>query len=164
MAEAKYWRAPEVKEIADKLIPLYHSHLQDFAVRMDYVFTDKTPKPTAKDAFGSCKKISGLNSFLAGNPDSDAFFVIVVPKEIWDVMPDDKKEPLVDNLLCYAQAEAKQQKDDGDGDSDMETDNPVKLSNNTPDVVEFSAMVRRHGCWREGISDFVESALKAQKR
>jgi predicted metallopeptidase len=164
MAQAKYFDAPEVAEIAQSLIAKYHQHLIDFSVKIRYVFVDKTPNSKGKEVWGTCRKISGLNAYLEGeNPDGDPFFVITISKDVWDLLPSEKKLALVDHELCHAWAEVKQQKNESDDDSDMETDNPVKLNVKPHDLEEFSCIVRRHGLWREDIEAFVDEALKAKK-
>jgi hypothetical protein len=164
MALAKYFDAPEVRVIAEELIEKYHQHIIDFSVKIRYVFVDKTPNSKGKEVWGTCRKVSGLNAYLEGeSPDGDAFFVITISKDIWDILPQDKRIALVDHELCHAMAGAKQQKDDSDSDDDLETDNPIKLSVKPHDLEEFSCIVRRHGLWREDIEDFVNAALKKPK-
>jgi|688.fasta_scaffold22898_4 hypothetical protein len=165
MAQAKYFDAPEVADMAQKLIAKYHQHLIDYSVRIRYVFVDKTPNSQGKEVWGTCRKISGLNAYLEGeNVDGEPFFVITISKDIWDVLPPDKRLALVDHELCHAWAEAKQQKNESDDDSDMETDNPVKLNIKPHDLEEFSCIVRRHGLWREDIEAFVDEALKCKNQ
>lgn len=164
MSQAKYFEAPEVAEVAQELIANYHQHLIDFDVKIRYVFVDKTPNSKGKEVWGTCRKVSGLNAYLEGeSPDGDAFFVITISKDIWDILPSDKKRALVDHELCHAWAEVKQLKNESD-DSDFETDNPVKLSVKPHDLEEFSCIVRRHGLWREDIEEFVNAALKAKNQ
>lgn len=165
MPQAKFFEAPEVKALADDLIDKYHRHLLDYSVKLRYVFTDKTQKSKGKEVWGTCRKVSGLNAYLEGeSPDGDPFFVITISKDVWDILPDDKKLALVDHELCHAWAEAKQQKDDGDSDEDLETDNPVKLSVMPHDLEEFSCIVRRHGLWRDDVKAFVAEAMKAKSK
>ena len=165
MAQAKYFEAPEVQDIAQELIQKYHSHIIDFAVKIRYLFVDKTPNSKGKEVWGTCRKVTGLNAYLEGhNPDSEPFFVITISKDIWDILPSDKKYALVDHELCHAWADVKQQKEEAESDSTMECDNPVRLSLKTHDLEEFSCIVRRHGLWREEIEDFVNEALKEKTK
>ena len=152
MAKATYRPAPEVKEIADGLIPKYHQHLIDFSVKIEYVFVDKTPKSKGQEVWGSCKKITGQNAFLANQQEgSDPFFVITISEPIWDILSADGRLALVDHYLCYASAEANQKEDD-DGEDD-----PVKLSIHNPDSIEFSCIIRRHGLWRDTAKTLVDA-------
>lgn len=164
MSESKFDPAPEVQQIAEELIPKYHQHLVDFDVRIRYVFANKTPKSKGREVWGTCRKISGLNAFLEGQGDGDEpFFVVTISRDVWDVLPHDKKVALVDHELCHAWAEVKQAKEEADADAEIEQDNPVKLSVKPHDLEEFSCIVRRHGLWREDIEDFVDAALKSKK-
>jgi len=160
MSQAKYFEATDVSEIAEDLISKYHQHLIDFSVRIRYVFVDKTLTSGGKDVWGTCRKVSGLNAYLEGkNDDGESFFVITISKEIWNILPLEKKKALVDHELCHAWAELKKSKKK---DEDPNVDCHVKLGIKTHDLEEFSCIVRRHGLWREDIEDFVESALKSK--
>jgi hypothetical protein len=161
----KFFPAPEVEKIAEDLIPKYHEHLINFQVRIRYVFIDKAPKSKGKEIWGTCRKISGLNAFLEGGGDDDeAFFVITISHDVWEILPHDKRVALVDHELCHAWAEVKQAKDEADADAEIEQDNPVKLSVKPHDLEEFACIVRRHGLWRDSIEEFVEAALKAKSK
>lgn len=144
-----YDQAVEVKKIADELIPKYHNHLLDFSVKMEYRFIDKIPKKGGKEVWGTCRKISSLPASLAAdNPDGDDFFVIVISKPVWDILPDDKKVCLIDHELSHAWAEYNE-----------DDENPaVKLSLRPHDMEEFTSIVKRYGMWREGLREFVEAA------
>lgn len=157
MAKANYRPAPEVKAIADELIPKFHQHLIDFNVRMEYVFVDKAPKSNGREVWGTCRKVSNLNAFLANSQEgSDPFFVITISEPIWEILPPKSREALIDHELCHAWAEAQQEETD-DGSEDV-----VKLSTNPHDLEEFTCIVRRHGLWRDDIQAFVDAALKKQ--
>lgn len=162
MAEpVKFWEAPEVEKIANELIPKYHQHLIDFNVKIRYVFTSKTPKSGGKEVWGTCRKVSGLNAYLEGGSKEDGpFFVITISKDVWDLLPEEKKIILTDHELCHTAASIKQNKEDDDG---FEQDNPIKLSVKPHDLEEFSDIVRRYGLWREDVQEFVEAALKSKE-
>jgi predicted metallopeptidase len=158
MASAQYRPAPQVRKIAEELIPKYHQHLIDYAVKLEYVFVDKTPKSKGREVWGTCRKLSSLNAFLANEQEgSDPFFVIVISEPVWEVLPPDKRVALIDHELCHAWAEASQ-KEDGDGSEDV-----IKLSVRPHDCEAFVAEIRRHGLWREDIEDLVEAALKNRR-
>lgn len=159
MSKATYIESDEIATIAKDLIEKYHQHLIDFSVKIRYVFTDVTPKSAGKEVWGTCKKVSGLNAYLEGN--NDTFFVITISKDIWDILPQDKRIALIDHELCHAWAEVKKNKEN---EEDAEIDNPVKLSIKPHDLEEFSCIVRRHGLWREDIEDFVEAATKSKQK
>jgi hypothetical protein len=164
----QYWPAPEIEKIAGKLVPEHHKHLVDFDVTVVYLFTNKVPKVKGKEVWGQVHKITGRNAYLAkDNPDGTAFFTITVPKDVFDVLPEDKQVALVDHYLCQCWAEVKQAKAEADVSQDevddqIETDNPVKLSLKPYDVEEYACIVRRHGLWREDVEALVDAALKGK--
>jgi hypothetical protein len=167
MAEPiKFYEAPEIENIAVGLIEKYHQHLIDFKVKIRYLFVSKTSKSKGKEVWGTCRKVTGLNAYLeGGSQDDEPFFVITISQDVWDILPPEKREALVDHELAHASAEVKQAKDeaDADVDSEIEQDNPVKLSIKPHDLEEFSCIVRRHGLWREDIKEFVEAALRTKE-
>lgn len=165
----KFDDAPAVEKIAEELIPKYHQHLLDFDVKIRYAFINKTPKNKGREVWGTCRKITGANAFMAkDNPDGGDFFLITISRDVFDVLPPDKRIALVDHELCHAWAEVKQAKEEAEVSQDevddqIERDTPVKLSLKPHDLEEFSCIVRRHGLWREDIEDFVEAALKSKE-
>lgn len=161
MPKTEYSPAPEVEKIANQLIPKYHGHLLDFDVKIEYVFTNKTPKKNGKEVWAYVRKISSLPAYLANSAaqtDGD-FFVMVVSQPVWDVLPQDKRIPLVDHELCHLLAEADQEDED---DADDIPENPVKLLLKPHDVEEHIAIVRRYGFWMDGLEDFINAALGAK--
>lgn len=158
----KYEFAPEVKKIAEELIPKYHPHL--ITVRIDYVFSDATPMAGGKEVCGNMKKISGLAAFLAtppsaeagatvdeeGNPilpNNDPFFCLSIAKPAWEVMDTSSRIAEVDKRLCYAGTKEKE-------------DGSFSLVLLRPDVEEFGEIIDRHGMYQSGISTFVERAKR----
>ncbi len=166
----KFYPAPEVEAIANDLIPKYHQHLVDFSVNVQYRFVNKTPKHGGKEVWGTCRRISGLYAQLAECAEEDEpFFVITISRDVWDILPHDKRVALVDHELCHACAEVKQAKQEADVpqaevDDQIEHDNPVRLSVKPHDLEEFACIVRRHGLWRDDVKDFVEEALRAKEK
>jgi hypothetical protein len=152
MAKTTFSPADEVKQIAEELIPKYHSHLDECKVRIDYVFISKTPSSGGKDVWGTCRKITNLNAHLAG--EEEPFFVITISEPVWSVLPDQERRILVDHELCHAWAEF---------DDDEDNPDAVKLSIREHDMEEFSAIVRRYGAWRDEIKDFVDNAMKSKE-
>ena len=108
-----------------------------------------------------------MNAFLEGGSKNDGpFFVITMSKDVWELLPHEKKVALVDHEISHAGASVKQAKDEADSDVDaeIEQDNPVKLSIKPHDLEEFSDVVRRHGLWREDIQEFVDAALRSKDK
>lgn len=147
----EYSQAPEVKDVADDLIDLYHSHLA--TVRIDYVFVSETLREKGKDVWGRAKKVSGLNAWLAdpGRDNAasvpDDFFVIEIAKAIWLQLDDKSRKALVDHELHHL-------------DVDLDTG---KLSLHPHDLEEFNGIVRRYGLWRADVEMFLEAAKQKEQ-
>ena len=142
MASVVYSYAKEVEETAQPIIKQYHGHINDFSVRIEYVFMDKVPKKGGKEVWAYVKKVTSLNAFLATeSDDSDPFFVMVVAQPIWLALPKKAKAALVDHELCHIGAELTQK----------DEEQVVKLSVIPHDMEEFNAITRRHGLWRDEI-------------
>jgi hypothetical protein len=148
-----YKEAPEVKKIANELIPKYHSHLEEFNVRVDYLFMDKIPMKGDNEVWGQCRKITSLNAYLAADKISggDPFFVIIISEPIWDILPPEARVSLVDHELCHCSSEYQEKEDQ----------EPVlKLSCKPHDMEEFACIIKRYGAWRQEIQDFVNNSIK----
>lgn len=152
MPKTVFTPAPEVKDIAERLIPLYHHHLIDCNVRVDYIFSSKVTVKNGKEVWGTCKKVTNLNAHPAGH--DDPFFVITIAEPIWEILPPDKREALVDHELCHAWAEFVEDKDG---------EQVVKISIKPHDVEEFACVIHRHGVWTEDAKKFIEEATKTKK-
>jgi predicted metallopeptidase len=156
----KFFPAPEVEKIANKLIPQYHKHLEDFSVKVKYAFCEKTPKSKGREVWGTCRKVTTLNSYLSGE-ECEPYFVIVISHPVWELLPEEKRIALVDHELCHAMAQMK--KDETQEDEDVENfEDPVNLSIKPHDLEEFTCIVKRHGLWKEDIEEFVKEALRTK--
>src|SRR5205085_953310 len=82
----EYARAPEVAEIAKRLIELFHPHL--VGVRIEYVWVSKPPVIGGRPRAACMRKVSGLYAYLA-TPGSEGepkpFFVMEVCLPLWRV-------------------------------------------------------------------------------
>ena len=150
----KYTPAPDVRAIAEDLIPKYHQHLD--GVRIEYVMGDKTPKHGGKETWGYVRKVSSLPAYLASDPadqkggDVAPFFVMVISEPVWVNLMPDKRVALVDHELCHCGVEV-----DDEGNS--------KLVTIPHDLEEFTSIVRRYGLWREEVRDFFHTAKAKSK-
>lgn len=154
MSKYVYAEAPDVKDVARRLIPLYHPHLNDpeVPVRIEYLFVDPPPESKGKVVLGKCSKITGKHAFLAGqdNGEQSPFFVIEISEKAWHLIDDAAKEALVDHELCHAGAS-------------LGKHGETKLSIIPHDVEEFACIVERHGLWEQGLADFIKAALAGQE-
>lgn len=135
---AVYSKAPDVEAVAKQLIQTAHPDLMN--IRIEYSKVDKTPKRGGKEVWGQCRKISGINAFLAeNNPTGETFFAITMSAPVWDSLPADGREALTDHELCHASQE---------------------LALVKHDLEEFTQVVKRHGLWRSDVREFAEEAKK----
>lgn len=146
--------APEVKEVADELIPLYHPHLQD--ARIEYVFSSTVSKKGGKEVWGTMRKITSLTAYLGGtkneqdNGATGPFFVMTISKPVWEELDSTKKKALVDHELCHAFVK-------------LDEEGEAKLDIVPHDLEEFKAIVERYGLWRDDVKDFVKATKGGKK-
>jgi predicted metallopeptidase len=157
MPGTEYWRAPEVKKIADGLIPKNHIHLNRHDVEIKYVFRDPAARSKGRLVYGRAKKVSGLPAFLVelehverveGEELVD-FFVVEIAHEPWQGLTERQRVALVDHELCHL-------------DVELTDKGETKLATRGHDLEEFVEVVRRHGLWRPPVVEFAETAKAAQ--
>lgn len=61
---APFVPAPEVKRLAEDLIPENHAPRWKAVPEIIYLFSDKPPKAQGEDATATCRKIGGINAYL----------------------------------------------------------------------------------------------------
>ena len=148
-----YWRADEVEEIAQKLIPEHHDHLARHDVTIRCVFRDPPAKARGRLVLGKARKISGLNAHLVGLEQDDElhepvdFFVIEVSHRAWEILTEAQRVALVDHELSHFDVEIP---------DDAEEDRKLLVVGH--DLEEFTAVVRRHGLWRPDVEAFAKVA------
>lgn len=166
----KYRPAPEVKEIADQLIPEHHEHL--IGHRIEYLFRDQARESNGMTILGTASIVKGRNAFLArttildpgtgeilsldddGLVDPAPFFVIEIAFDTWGDdeedgprygLSDAQRVALVDHELCHCRIDAK--------------GNPKIRAHS---IEEFSDVVRRHGLWKPDVQWFADIAKGAR--
>jgi len=155
MSKANFRKAESVREVAEKLIPLYHKEITDFNVRVDYWFTDKVTKRGGKEQWGLCRKVSGFNAAQAAdNPEGEDFYAIIIPEVIWTALSEKGKTALVDHELCHVEV-----KYDADEDGDASAD-AVKKRIAPHDMEEFLCINRRYGNWQDAEMEAVNAVVK----
>jgi hypothetical protein len=146
----EYQPAPEVEEVARRLINDFHSHLA--TVRIDYVFTTEQLKEKGKVVWGRAKKVTGLNAWLASEDklrdavEPEEFFVMEIHRATWLQIDEKSRRALVDHELCHFWV--------GENGS---------LSIAAHDLEEFNAVVRRYGLWRADVEFFIKSAKERER-
>jgi hypothetical protein len=143
-----YWRAQEVRDIAEELIPQFHEHIVEQEVR--YLFQSKHSKSGTKARWEYVKKVGGLNAYLgrahelesmSGTrppaPVAHPFFLLVVAFDIWGQLTGPQRIALIDHELKHI-------------GPDGET--------NDHDIEEFDDVVARHGRWRPNLASFLTAS------
>jgi hypothetical protein len=143
-----WWRANEVRDIAEGLMPEFHEHLAD--LRILYLFRSKHSEKKGRSTLGTCRKIGGLTAYLAFRteleaitaerppaPVADSFFVVEIAHDTWVHLSPSQRIALVDHELSHIGADAEMV---------------------GHDVEEFAAVIQRHGAWKTDLSAFLEAS------
>jgi predicted metallopeptidase len=135
----KYVDAPEVKMIADSLIPLYHQDIENASIA--YVFKEKnTKKPNGSIVWATMQKTTDKMRYFKPYD-----FIMVVGYAQWVLLSAREKIALVDHELCHA---------------GFTIENGFYIVNHT--VEEFRAIIDRHGFWTDGLQGFGDACKKVK--
>lgn len=137
-----YGAAESVEEIANRLLPTYHSELA--TARIQYIFVDKSSAKNGRPVLGKSRRISGALEFLL-----EKDFLIEVALDQWDPASERQREALVDHLL-----------ESCTGEEDEKNGGAMKWKMRSPDVNEFTAILHRHGAWNVELQGMVEVAQR----
>lgn len=165
-----YSPAPQVANIAERLIKEHHDHLADIGV--EYVFRSEHAERHGHVVLGKARKVSGLNAWLVKKErlaamegtvqvnngpkvpldayaDDEPFFVIEIAGDIWKVLDPPEREALVDHELSHCQTK-------------LNKDAELQLFVAPHDLEEFSAVIARRGLWRPNLKQFFRAAKAGQ--
>lgn len=148
----RYAPAPEVAETAAELINEHHSVLSVAPIL--YVFRAPALRTRGRVVLGTARKITGLAAFLADlaageveddidlddadvEPEDRSFFVMEVAFDEWARATAEHRRALVDHELCH-----------------FAIDDEGQLAIRGHDLEEFTAVVERHGLWRDDVRRF----------
>lgn len=143
--------APEVRRVAEWLIPQYHQHVESNAVEIRYRHRDDKPRSGDRDTLGGVAKIANLAAFEAGGAedgDGEPFFVLWIPEHVWEMLDQQGQVGLVDALLCQIH-------------SGKDDEGRVKLHKRKPDFDGFYANVERFGMWQSEAARMFEAMRTA---
>ncbi len=122
----EFTAAPEVERIAEKLFEIFKPELEGFTIR--YVFNADNPNKDGREVTALARKITGLNAYLAGEPEG--FFVLEFGRPAFEELTEAQLIAVVHHELCHF------------GISD--TGNLWIIPH---DVEEFSEVVKIHGAY-----------------
>lgn len=145
---ATFTEAPEVQEIATRLISEVSEHGHLAEAKIAYLFREaKTWRSKGKVTLGRAKKLAGDTRFLARDVD----FTITINAEIWRDLTPAQRVALVDHELshCGYEYDAKGRR---------------KWTIEDHDVNEFSGVIRRHGLWMEDVKAFAKAVREVQQQ
>ena len=146
-----------VREIAEKLIPKFHSEIA--SANILYVSRNKAPKSGGKLVPGKVYKLSPLYRYLTttslaeqqknGSMDRDnlpqADFIVEVALETWNPMSPNNRIALIDHLLARCV-----------GVEDEKT-GAMKYALRPPQVQEFPEVAERNGAWNDDLGEMRDS-------
>lgn len=89
--------APEVQQIAERLIEILKPELEGFEIR--YVMCSENPKKDGQEKTGLARKVTGFYAYLAGSPEG--FFVLETGKPAYDALDEKGKIRYIHHELCH---------------------------------------------------------------
>lgn len=137
-----YGAAESVEEIANRILPTFHSELA--TARIKYIFVDQASKKNGRPVLGKARKVSGAWEYL-----TETDFLIEVALDCWDQATDRQREALVDHLLEACT-----------GEENEEDGGTMVWKMRSPDVNEFTSIIHRHGAWTEELQGLVQVAQR----
>lgn len=158
MAEMVVWaEAPEATAIAKDLIPKYHVHLEEFALRIVYRSRARNAG-YQRVAGGTAEIIRGRFAYFAMTEEEIEMqrehfenpyqmFWMEIGLDVWETFSPEQQIALVDHELCHFHVEI-----------DEEKSEPT-LVIKEHDVEEFEAIVRRHGAWSGSLENFAAALM-----
>jgi len=154
MAKTQWREAPEVKEIADRLIPEHHQEIELWMDEIRYVFRDKAQKSKGRIVLGKAHKVGGMACYLIHSAPGDLnefgdqagdMFVVEIAADAWENLTTRQRIALVDHELCHFTIEI----DEGTGE--------IVRKIVGHDVEEFNVIASRHGAWKPDLTEFAEA-------
>lgn len=95
----EFTEAPEIQQIAEKLIEIFKPELEDWGIPIRYVFCSENPKKDGRECIGLARKVTGFYAYLAGEPDG--MFVLETGRPAYDALTPNQKIAYVHHELCH---------------------------------------------------------------
>ena len=156
----RHYFAPEVYEMAEKMIfdDKDFRHLQ--RVRMDYLHCEKPIKKRGSEVLGLARVVRGRASFRACQPEGRRsqqidwrpgipFFEILISLDVWEAFDgfDLKRMALIDHELRHCGIE-------WDEDDPNKIDKAFMIGH---DIEEMNGTVKKYGVWLDDVRLFKEA-------
>lgn len=135
----------DVVEMAQHLIELYHEDLQE--ARIGLLFRETASVSNGAMVVGKASKTTAqTRALLEAQGEEAPQFVIWLAYDYWMSFSPQKKLAVLDHELehCY-----------------LDKDKEPRLRGH--DIEEFSAIVRRHGLWRDELRTFADAVDKGRQ-
>ena len=132
MSSISFDNAPEVKEMAIRLIGQHHSHLVEAKIK--YLFRSGAWVVCKETRLGSSQKCTGKEKFMTGYD-----FIMTINWDEWIKLDAKQREALVDHELLHCC----RGEDDEDGYPTWYTQDHTFKG--------FPQEIRRHGMWLKGL-------------
>lgn len=130
--------APEVLELAARLIDNIHGHLAE--ARIKYLFRTGKWEQRGKTIYGRAEKVSAKWKYL-----TDYDFVVTINRDIWFANKTDIREAILDHELTHCAR----------GEDDKQGNPKWYIQPHT--VEDFVNIIQRHGLWTAGLQNMVKA-------
>jgi hypothetical protein len=134
----EYKDAPEVLEMAARLIDDMHGHLAE--ARIKYMFRTGKWELKGKTIYGRAEKVSAKWKYL-----TEFDFVITINRDIWFANKPEVRQAILDHELEHCSR----------GEDDKQG-NP-KWYIQAHSVEDFVSIIKRHGLWTVGLQNIIKA-------
>lgn len=151
MAEKDPWLPrPDVEAVIRDAISKWHPELHRQGATIIAVSRPEASSKGGKQVWASIKKASDLERVLHDPQDDTGLdFIMIVAADVWRAITEKQRLALVDHELNHVGWEVD---DKGEG----------RWAVRAHDIEEFTAVVERHGNWKEDVRAFLDAALKSR--
>ena len=147
---ATFTQSEEGRAIGETLIKEHFQWINQWRVRVDFIFRDDEPKKNGAAIWAQARKVSGLSAFLAGESEK-GFFVIEIVESVWETLSELQKTALIHHELLHLSYSI--QPDTG----------KWSLCIVAHDLEEFREIVTRYGFWKDNVQAFSDVCVAKQR-
>lgn len=138
-------------KLLDETVRKHHTHLNQATIGVAW---HKALKPDVDGhiTLGRCVKVGDMHKEFC-----EFDFIIVLNKDIWfnDRFDESKKRALMDHELCHAEVAT-----DKNGDDVADERGRPVYRIRKHDIEEFTAVIRRHGCYKADLEVFARAIVE----
>jgi hypothetical protein len=130
--------APEVQELAARLISDIHTHLAEAGIK--YLFRTGKWELRGKTILGKAEKVSNKWKHLTGYD-----FIVTINRDTWFANKPEIREAILDHELTHCAR----------GEDDKQGNPKWYIQDH--DLTDFVSIVRRHGLWTTTLQNIVKA-------